>query len=54
MIVTDQDQLPFGLFDEVGDGGENVYVGTTRVKSDGVTKAVSRAIMDAINRPLFG
>jgi hypothetical protein len=54
LAITDVQSKPIALALVRVDGGENVYVGTARVKSDGVTKAVSRAIMDAINRPLFG
>ena len=53
MAITDVQSKPIALaLVRVDD--ETVYVGTARVKADGVTKAVARAIMDAINRPLFG
>ena len=54
LAITDVQSKPIALALVRVDKGENVYVGTARVKSDGATKAVARAIMDAINRPLFG
>jgi hypothetical protein len=54
LAITDVQSKPIALALVRVDNGENVYVGTARVKSDGATKAVARAIMDAINRPLFG
>lgn len=54
MAITDLQSKPIALALVRVDGGANVYVGTARIKSDGASKAVARAIMDAINRPLFG
>lgn len=54
LAITDVQSKPIALALVRVDHSENVYVGTARVKSDGATKAVARAIMDAINRPLFG
>ena len=54
MAITDVQSKPIALALVRVDKGANVYVGTARVKSDGAAKAVARAIMDAINRPLFG
>ncbi|MDH3250566.1 MAG: hypothetical protein OEQ47_16475 [Acidimicrobiia bacterium] len=54
LAITDVHSKPVAMALVRVQGGENVFVGTASVRGDGVSKAVSRAIMDAVNRPLFG
>jgi len=54
MAITDLKSKPIALALLRVQGETSVFVGTARVRNDGVNKAVARAIMDAVNRPLFG
>lgn len=54
MAITDLKSKPIALALIRVQGETSVLVGTARVRNDGVNKAVARAIMDAVNRPLFG
>ena len=52
IAITDLQSKPIALALVRGDL-EQVYVGTARVRGDGVNKAAARSVMDAVNRPLF-
>ena len=54
MAITDLKSKPIALALIRVQDEASVFVGTARVRNDGVNKAVARAIMDAVNRPLFG
>lgn len=54
MAITDVHSKPVAMALVRVAGGDSVFVGTAQVRQDGAMKAVSRAIMDAVNRPLFG
>lgn len=54
MAITDLKSKPIALALVRVQDEASVFVGTARVRNDGVNKAVARAIMDAVNRPLFG
>lgn len=52
IAVTDLQGKPIALALIRGEN-EQVFVGTARVRGDGVNKAAARSVMDAVNRPLF-
>ncbi len=54
VVVTDVSTRPIVLALVERMDTEDILVGTARVKSDGVTKAAARSVMDAVNRPWFG
>lgn len=53
VVVTDVRTRPIALALVERMDTHDVLIGTARVKSDGVTKAAARAVMDAVNRTLF-
>lgn len=52
IAVTDLQSKPIALA-LIRGSDEQVFVGTARVRADGVNKAAARSVMDAVNRPLF-
>jgi len=53
VVVTDVRTRPIALALVERLDSHEVLIGTAPVKSDGVTKAAARALMDAVNRILF-